>query len=647
MGKIIGIDLGTTNSVVAVMEGGEPNVIVNPEGGRTTPSVVAFTKSGERLVGQVAKRQAIANPENTVYSIKRFMGRRFNEVQSEIKTVPFKVTAGPNADVRVTALGKEYSPPEISAMILQKMKDAAEQYLGEKVTQAVITVPAYFNDSQRQATKDAGKVAGLEVLRIVNEPTAAALAYGLDKKKDETIAVYDFGGGTFDISILEVGEGVVEVKSTNGDTHLGGDDIDKRVMDWIVEEFRKDQGIDLAKDRMALQRLKEAAEKAKMELSTVLETEINLPFITADASGPKHLAMKLTRARFEQMCEDIFQRSAGPVKQALQDASLTPDKIDEVVLVGGSTRIPRVQQIVKDMFNGKEPHKGVNPDEVVAVGAAIQAGVLGGEVKDLLLLDVTPLTLGVETLGGVMTSLIQRNTTIPTRKAEVFSTAAENQTSVEIHVLQGERPMAKDNRTLGKFHLVGIPPAPRGVPQIEVTFDIDANGILNVSAKDLGTGREQKITITSSSGLNKDEVERMTKEGELHAEEDKRRKEEVEVKNKADSMVYSVEKLLKENREKISESDAKNIEAALEEAKKAIQEGDVSKINSTVEKLTTASHKLAEAMYKQAAPSPSAAEAGAAGAQQGPTDGGAKDKAKGEGEVIDAEVVDSDDKKKN
>jgi len=647
MGKIIGIDLGTTNSVVAVMEGGEPNVIVNPEGGRTTPSVVAFTKSGERLVGQVAKRQAIANPENTVYSIKRFMGRRFNEVQSEIKTVPFKVTAGPNADVRVTALGKEYSPPEISAMILQKMKDAAEQYLGEKVTQAVITVPAYFNDSQRQATKDAGKVAGLEVLRIVNEPTASALAYGLDKKKDETIAVYDFGGGTFDISILEVGEGVVEVKSTNGDTHLGGDDIDKRVMDWIVEEFRKDQGIDLAKDRMALQRLKEAAEKAKMELSTVLETEINLPFITADASGPKHLAMKLTRARFEQMCEDIFQRSAGPVKQALQDASLTPDKIDEVVLVGGSTRIPRVQQIVKDMFNGKEPHKGVNPDEVVAVGAAIQAGVLGGEVKDLLLLDVTPLTLGVETLGGVMTALIQRNTTIPTRKTEVFSTAAENQTSVEIHVLQGERPMAKDNRTLGKFHLVGIPPAPRGVPQIEVTFDIDANGILNVSAKDLGTGREQKITITSSSGLNKEEVERMTKEGELHAEEDKRRKEEVEVKNKADSMVYSVEKLLKENREKISESDAKNIEAALEEAKKAIQEGDVSKINSTVEKLTTASHKLAEAMYKQAAPSPSAAEAGAAGAQQGPTDGGAKDKAKGEGEVIDAEVVDSDDKKKN
>ncbi len=647
MGKIIGIDLGTTNSVVAVMEGGEPSVIANPEGGRTTPSVVAFTKSGERLVGQVAKRQSITNPENTIYSIKRFMGRRFQEVQSEIKTVPFKVTSGANADVRVEAMGKEYSPPEISAMILQKMRDAAEQFLGEKVTQAVVTVPAYFNDAQRQATKDAGKIAGLDVLRIVNEPTAAALAYGLDKKKDETIAVYDFGGGTFDISILEVGEGVVEVKSTNGDTHLGGDDIDKRVMDWIVDEFRKDQGIDLAKDRMALQRLREAAEKAKMELSTVLETEINLPFITADASGPKHLAMKLTRGRFEQMCEDIFQRSVGPVKQALNDASVTPDKIDEVVLVGGSTRIPRVQQIVRDLFGGKEPHKGVNPDEVVAVGAALQAGVLGGEVKDLLLLDVTPLTLGVETLGGVMTALIQRNTTIPTRKAEVFSTAAENQTSVEIHVLQGERPMAKDNRTLGKFHLVGIPPAPRGVPQIEVTFDIDANGILNVSAKDLGTGREQKITITSSSGLSKEEVQRMTKEGELHAEEDKRRKEEVEVKNKADSMVYSVEKLLKENREKISEADAKSIEAALEEAKKTIQEGDVSKISAAVEKLTTASHKLAEAMYKQAASSKSAPDtgAGAAGTQQEPPDGGAQGKPKGEGEVIDAEVVDDDKKK--
>jgi molecular chaperone DnaK len=647
MGKIIGIDLGTTNSVVAVMEGGDPKVITNPEGGRTTPSVVAFTKSGERLVGQVAKRQAITNPENTVYSIKRFMGRRYNEIPSEIKTVPYKVISATNGDCRVVAQGKEYSPPEISAMILQKMRDAADQYLGESVTQAVVTVPAYFNDSQRQATKDAGKIAGLEVLRIVNEPTAAALAYGLDKKKDETIAVYDFGGGTFDISILEVGEGVVEVKSTNGDTHLGGDDIDKRVIDWIVEEFRKDQGIDLSRDRMALQRLKEAAEKAKMELSTVLETEINLPFITADASGPKHLSLKLTRSRFEQMCEDIFQRSVGPVKQALKDAGVELGGIDEVVLVGGSTRIPRVQQIVKDLFNGKEPHKGVNPDEVVAIGAAVQAGVLGGEVKDLLLLDVTPLTLGVETLGGVMTPLILRNTTIPTRKTETFSTAADNQTSVEIHVLQGERPSAKDNRTLGKFHLVGIPTAPRGIPQIEVTFDIDANGILNVAAKDLGTNREQKITITSSSGLSKDEVERMTKEADLHSEEDRQYKEEVEVKNRADSLVYSVEKTLKENREKVSEEDARNIEVAVEEAKKAIQEGKIEAINSTVERLTQASHKLAEAMYKQQAgtATPPPADEGETG-QASTVGGDSEEKTKGGGEVIDAEVVEGDDKNK-
>ncbi len=569
MGKTIGIDLGTTNSVVAVMEGGEPKVITNPEGGRLTPSVVAVGKNNERFVGQVAKRQAVTNPENTIFSIKRFMGRKLAEVGEEVKLVPYKVVSGPNGDAQVKMGDKTYSPPEISAMILQKMRQAAEEYLGEKVEKAVITVPAYFNDSQRQATKDAGKIAGMEVVRIVNEPTAAALAYGLDKKKDETIAVYDFGGGTFDISILEVGEGVVEVKSTNGDTHLGGDNIDQRLMDWIIDEFKKDQGIDLSKDKMALQRLREAAEKAKMELSTVMETEINLPFITADASGPKHLNMKLTRAKFEQMVEDILQRTMAPVKQALADAGVKPSDIDEVVLVGGSTRIPRVQQLVREYF-GKEPHKGVNPDEVVAVGAAIQAGVLAGDVKDLLLLDVTPLSLGIETLGGVFTKLIERNTTIPTRKSEIFSTAADNQTSVEIHVLQGERSMARDNRTLGKFHLVGIPPAPRGVPQIEVTFDIDANGIVNVSAKDLATNKEQKITITASSGLSKEEIERMTKDAQAHADEDQRNREKIEAKNKLDGLIYNTERILKENRDKISDADATNLDSALSNAKKTL-----------------------------------------------------------------------------
>src|SRR5216117_2394349 len=555
MSKIIGIDLGTTNSVVAVMEGGEPVVITNPEGSRITPSVVGFTKSGERLVGQVAKRQAVTNPENTVFSIKRFMGRKFDEVNEEMKMVPYQVVRAGNGDARVHAAGKEYSPPEISAMILQKLKQAAEEYLGTSVGKAVITVPAYFNDAQRQATKDAGQIAGLEVMRIVNEQTAAALAYGLDKKKDETIAVYDFGGGTFDISILEVGEGVVEVKATNGDTHLGGDNIDQRIIDWIIEEFKKDQGIDLSKDKMALQRLKEGAEKAKMELSTVQETEITLPFITADATGPKHLNLKLTRAKFESLVDDILQRSIGPCKQALADAGVKPSDIDEVVLVGGSTRIPKVQQIVRDLF-GKEPHKGVNPDEVVAVGAAVQAGVLGGEVKDVLLLDVTPLSLGIETLGGVFTKLIERNTTIPTRKSEIFSTAADNQTSVEIHVLQGERPMARDNRPLGKFFLVGIPPAPRGVPKIEVTFDIDDNGIVNVSAKDLATAKEQKITITASSGMSKEEIERMTREAQSHADEDQRNRERIEAHNKLDTQIYNTEKILRENRDKISEAEA-------------------------------------------------------------------------------------------
>ena len=654
MAKIIGIDLGTTNSVVAVMEGGEPKVIANEEGGRTTPSIVGYTKGGERLVGQVAKRQAITNPENTVYSVKRFMGRRFEEANEEMKMVPYKVVRqGDN--VAIVAQDKTYSPQEVSALILQKLKKAAEDYLGETVTEAVVTVPAYFNDAQRQATKDAGKIAGLDVKRIINEPTAAALAYGLDKGKDEMIAVYDFGGGTFDVSILEVGEGVIEVKATNGDTHLGGDNIDQRIVEWLIDEFRKDEGLDLRGkgNEMALQRLRDAAERAKIELSTTMETEINLPFVTADASGPKHLVKKLTRAKLETMIEDLLQRSIAPCKQCMKDAGVTADKIQEVVLVGGQTRMPRIQALVKELF-GREPHKGVNPDEVVAVGAAIQGGVLQGDVKDLLLLDVTPLTLSIETLGGVSTPMIQRNTTIPTRKTETFSTAADSQTSVEVHVLQGERPMAAQNRTLGKFHLTGLPPAPRGIPQIEVTFDIDANGILNVTAKDNATGKDQKITITSSSGLSKEEVERMAKEAEANSADDKAKREEIEAKNQLDTMVYGVEKMLREHGDKISGSERGDVENAVADAKKALESSDKAAMDKARENLTTASHKLAEQMYKAAQTTANPGTPGAAGgpadatangSSNGTSNGAAGGEKKKDEGVIDAEYVDVDEKK--
>jgi len=637
MSHVIGIDLGTTNSVVAVMEGGKPTVIANQEGNRTTASVVAFNSSGERLVGQVAKRQAVTNPENTVFSAKRFMGRRFDEVTEEIKTVPFKVVKGENDTARIEILGKIYSPPEMSAMVLQKLKAAAEDHLGASVEKAVITVPAYFNDAQRQATKDAGQIAGLEVLRLVNEPTAAALAYGLDKKDDETIAVFDFGGGTFDISILEVGAGVVEVKSTNGDTHLGGDDIDQVIIEWLVDEFKKDQGVDLGKDRMALQRLREGAEKAKMELSSTMETEINLPFITADASGPKHLALKLTRSKFEQMITPLVNRTLEPSRQALKDAGLEAKDVDEVVLVGGSTRIPLVAKTVTEFF-GKEPHRGVNPDEVVAIGAAVQAGVLSGEVKDVLLLDVTPLSLGVETLGGVTDVVIPRNTTIPTRKSKVYSTADDNQSQVEIHILQGERTMAPDNRTLGRFHLMGIPPAPRGIPQVEVTFDIDANGILHVSAKDRGTGQEQKIQITSSSGLNDDEIDRLVNEAKTHASDDEVKRTQIETRNKLDGLVYSTEKLVGENREKLPEAETKVVDEVLAEAKKALEEGAVDQMEQLYERLTQASHQIAAVLYQTA--TAEGGDPGSEAATQNQTSSSGGESA--DDDVIDAEYVDVD-----
>ena len=637
MGKIIGIDLGTTNSCVAIMEGGDPVVIANQEGSRTTPSMVAFTDSGERLVGQVAKRQAVTNPENTVYAIKRLIGRKFSskEVQYDKTVCPYRITEAPNGDAQVTIKGRNYSPAEISAFILMKMKQTAEDYLGDKVTDAVITVPAYFNDSQRQATKDAGRVAGLNVLRIINEPTAAALAYGLDKKKDEKIAVFDLGGGTFDISILELGDGVFEVKSTNGDTHLGGEDFDQRLMEYIAVEFKNDYGIDLRNDRMALQRIKEAAEKAKMELSTVMETDINLPFITADASGPKHLTMKLTRAKLESLVEDLIEKTIGPCRTALKDANLTAKDINEVILVGGMTRMPRVQQKVKEIFE-KEPHKGVNPDEVVAVGAAIQAGVLAGDVKDVLLLDVTPLSLGIETLGGVMTRLIEKNTTIPTRKSQIFSTAADNQPAVSIHVLQGERSMAADSRTLGRFELVGIPPAPRGMPQIEVTFDIDANGIVHVSAKDLGTGKEQSIKITASSGLTEAEIQKLVREAEVHGEEDKKKKELIEARNQADSMAYSAEKNVKEFGDKIDATEKARIEDAIAKVRKVIEGDDINAIKSAQEELTNVSHKLAEAMYAKA----SASQAGAGAGTQGGPSGQQPGTGKKDEDVVDADFED-------